>query len=176
MSDLATIIRSLLEKERAAGFPSFAGTTLDMTVPVRERFINDLISAALKERPGPLEGVRVEFRSRGVIYVELDPRMILIPRLRMELKVQEVSALGDDPVLRIHILQKSGLLNLLLEAVPFIVRREGVYIGSNMITIDLSTVLAQQPVADFLPYVRRLTVTGEEKILYFQLHCAVPEE
>jgi hypothetical protein len=166
---------SLLTRERRAGLPNFAGTHLDVEVPITQRFIDMVVARVVGAKR--LHGAAVTLGDANTISVEVSQPVFGFPaRLALDMRLGERVDLAADP--RIYLLV--GERSFTWTAVSRIARAAGlapagVEIARDGLAIDLRTLAARAGVGDLLPLARRLTFQSEQGVLRIGMGLEIPE-
>jgi|GEM_PF-4960785 hypothetical protein len=175
MKDFRGVLQDLLAQERLRQFAGIQGASLKIVLPLREDFVNTAIAAGIANGDAPVKEARIQFHGGGRISVEINPKLFLVPNIRLELRAPEITDLQQDGTVRIQILPESGAIGLLLQTLNFLKRPpEGITITATLISLHLPTLLERQNRGDLVPYLKQLMVTGQPGTLFLHLQCEVP--
>lgn len=149
------------------------GATLDVTVPLREEFLNTAIEMGLAERNTPLRRMRVTIRSGDRVSLDIEPKMFL--RVRMELDLPEITDFTQNPTLRLPIASGSNVFAQLALGGANLFKQlpEGITVANRQIVIHLPTLMERHNFGDLTPHLRYLIIAGRPGLLLLRLHAGV---
>lgn len=159
----------ILEEQRAAGFPAFAGADIKGLIPLRESLLNELVSSR-KRKGGAFEiqSIRIRPRNRieidGILKISIFTKALTVGiQLAPEAKV----AAGQRLTLQIE-----GILGALAPLAQSAVAKfkPALTLEGNQAQIDIAAALAMKGHGNLAPMVRRIGLTTEPGILYIDFH------
>lgn len=169
--NLSGIVQSL----RASGFRELAGARLTATFPLSERLLNDVIAASLPPSGAVREAtVHPQPQDRLGVRVKL-ARPEFLPPVSATLVIERQPDLPHNPFLVFRVTGFAGLLAL---AGPLVSLRSmlppGVRLDSDLLTVDLGTLLAQHGQREWLALLETLRVSSEAGRLVVNVEARIP--
>jgi hypothetical protein len=174
MGNLTSEFTGLLGRLRERGFANVAGADVTVQLPLRETFVNEIIAAGIADKGAPVRYVRLAFRGGSRVGIEVEPKLFLVPRLRIEADIQDVVDCAQDPTLRLRLTSDSFSTALILQGANLFKLPEGMNFAGNQLTLHLPTLLERQNLGDLAPLLRYVLVTGQPGVLFVRLNFAVP--
>jgi hypothetical protein len=150
----------LLKRQQLDSFPDFVGSELSATIPVSERFINQVVARQLS-RDGRVREVhvtiadgnqlRAEFRLSGPSF---------LPAIPVSFAIADQPLLPDRPTLGLRLMKTSGLLAMAGSLIPAVTAAlpRGIAMDGDRITIDLRRLLTERGLEGWLNYLTDLRV------------------
>ena len=166
-------LEALLMRQRASGFADLRGATADVSIPISDRLLNELVAQALPpsapvrdiqltSRPGNRIGVR--FRIGAASF---------LPPVNLTLAIDRQPELPAFPVLILR-LQMGGLLSMAGSALRFLdALPPGITVEQDRIHVNLSILLAERGLAELLQYAEQLHVTTTDGAVVVAVRAAV---
>jgi hypothetical protein len=173
---IADFFTRLYERERAEGFPSFAGSTIHVRVPLTQRVVDDLLLAGRPEDPakrGAVQSMRLVLLGPDHIGYEITVRTFLFtPTFQLEGRVQPVVPFPHDP--RIHLtLLTGGLTGALVKAAPL---PDWIGLDGRHVTLNIGMLLRRGGLDWLIPLVRSCRVSVQRGVMFWDLELATPED
>jgi len=171
---IASLI-SLLTRERRAGLANFAGTRLDVEVPVTQRFIDMVVARVVSAKR--FHGAAVTLGDANTITVEVTQPVFGFPaRLALDMRLRERVDLVADPRIYLLVAERSFTWTAVSRiALAAGLAPAGVEIARDGLAIDIRTLAARAGVGDLLPLARRLTFQSEQGVLRIGMGLEIPE-
>ena len=166
---------SILEGERAAGFPNLAGTHLEATLPLTQRLVDMLVSRASARRN--LHGLKVTLRANNEVDVEIvKPLFGFDTRLALAFRIGRAVNLTSDA--RLYALVATPSLTWAAVSRLATAARlapEGVDIGRDGVAIDLRALAARAGIDDLMALARTIELEGRPGVLVVRAVVDVAE-
>ncbi len=166
-------LEALLTRQRAGGFADVRGATADVSIPISDRLLNEVIAQALPasapvrdlhltSRPGNRIGVR--FRIGAASF---------LPPVNLTLAIERQPELPASPILVLR-LELGGLLAMAGSALRFLdALPPGITVEQDRIHVNLSTLLAERGLAELLDYAEHVQVTTTDGAVVVAIRAAV---
>lgn len=170
-----TPLLSLAARERAAGFTGLAGTHVEATIPLTQRFVDMLVASAGADRR--LSGLRVTLGANREIGVAVVKTVLgFETHLAVDLRIRGPVDLASDPRLYLIVARPS----LTWSAISRIViaaglAPPGIEIGRDGVAIDLHVLASHAAAADLLSMVQTIGFDSEAGVLRVEVVGGVPE-
>lgn len=173
MREFQEIVLQFIERMRERHLADIEGATLDVTLPIREEFLNTAIELSMVGQETPVRRVRITIRNGTRIALDIEPKFFL--KVHMELDLPEVTDFTKDPTIRLPIAAGSNVFAQLALGGASLFKQlpEGVTIANRQIAIHLPTLLERQNFGDLAPHLRYLIIAGRPGLLLFRLHARV---
>jgi hypothetical protein len=166
-------LAALFTRQRGRGFADFRGAQADITLPVSDRLLNEIIAETLPPS-APIRSLELTSRTGNRIGVRFKlGAAAFLPPISLTLAIERQPELPASPILVLK-LQMGGILSLagsamrFLEALP-----PGVRVENDRILLDLPTLLAERGLADLLQYAEQVHVTTIEGAVVVAVRAAV---
>ncbi len=150
---------ALLSRLRAGRFSDFPGARADITLPIADRLLNELIAAAVPPT-APVQDVELTSKDGNRIRVRFKAAAAaFLPPLNVTLLIEQQPRLPESPTLVLK-LEAGGLLSMagsalrFLDALPL-----GLRVVGDRIHVDLGSLLAARGLGDLLDYAEAVEVT-----------------
>ena len=171
-SPSATPLLALLEAERKRGFDGLAGSSLDVTVPLRQAALDAAI-AQVRGWPAALEALAVEIGDANRLVVTATVRVFGF-RTPVRLHLHLGPSMEDGLV---HLVIDDGslmasvvaLLGPMLGSLP-----QGVRLQGRQFVVDVRRLAAQHGVGDLAGMVSTATFESTRGVLWITAHAAAP--
>lgn len=150
---------ALLTRLRAGRFSDFRGARADITLPMADRLLNELIAAAIP--PGaPVRDVELTSRDGNRIRVRFKvAAAAFLPPLNVTLLIEQQPRLPESPTLVLK-LEAGGLLSMAGSALRFLdALPPGLRVVGDRIHVDLASLLAARGLGELLDYAEAVEVT-----------------
>ncbi len=166
-------LEALFTRQRAGGFADLRGARANVTLPVSDRLLNEIISGALPPS-APVRDVQVTSRSGNRIGVRLKiAAASFLPPINLTLAIERQPELPASPVLVLR-MEMGGLLSMAGSALRFLdALPPGIRVEDDRIFVDLATLLAEQGLAELLEYADQMNVTTVDGALVVALRVLI---
>ncbi len=169
------MLNEIFQKQRREQFAGLRGANIRGRLPIRESLIQPLLAEAVRSSNGKLERLEIFIREDNRFTVEATVAILFFRRaIRLELQIDSVVDFAVSPLVKIHILESSGIpgfvLQFLLNLLPF---PESVEILPKLITVNLKTALTRRKLNDFVPLMRRFTLSTQRGIALLDFQIGV---
>lgn len=150
------------------GFSELAGLTVDASIPVPERLINELVSAALQGNKN-ISYCRVSISHQNRISINLKTPLWPWP-LELKLRLERMVDFSRSPLLRAKLDNKVllGRLGSFFKVLP-----DGVYIQGDQVIVDLGAFVQAPAQKRFLELVKSAEIRTEEGKVILDVKAAV---
>ncbi len=167
-------VDALLSRLRASRFADFRGARADVTLPIADRLLNELIGAALPPNP-PVRDVRITSRDGNRIGVRFKlTAAAFLPPLNLTLVVDEQPRLPASPTLVLR-LEAGGLLSMAGSALRFLdALPPGLSVEGDRIHVHLAILLADRGLGELLEYADEIRVTTVPGAVVVAIRAGVP--
>lgn len=154
-------LTAILLNAREARFRDLAGTTINATVPVSERLLNEIVAATLPKNV-PVRDVRVHPEPGNRFSVRIAPKAAFLPQLTLKLDIERQPQFPTQPELVLRMATMGGLLGFASAAFPIAsMLPPGVRLEGERIVVDLRALAHREGVLDLLELVKDLQITTE---------------
>ena len=168
------LMQLLWEQQRAEGFPALAGAVVEGSVPLRERVLNEVITALVAQRGGgALRDAQVSLPggTRVVAQVTVE-KFLLRKTLTVEMDIDPRIDFARSPLLVLTLAQSPGLLGFVIEIV---IGMAGLPPGTltmsgQRITVNLRTLMEKAGQGDLANLIQTIGFTGEPGLLFVHFH------
>lgn len=145
-------------------FSELPGLTVDATLPVPERLVNELLVEALRSNKN-LEYCRVSISRQNRVSVDLKTPLWPWP-FNLKLKLFGTVDLSGSPKVRAFMENNLllGKMGALFKALP-----EGVALYEDQISVDIGSFLQTPEQKKFLDLVRSIEIRTDEKSIIFDI-------
>ncbi len=138
-------LEALLTRQRAGGFADVRGATADVSIPISDRLLNEVIAQALPA----------------------------LPPVNLTLAIERQPELPASPILVLR-LELGGLLAMAGSALRFLdALPPGITVEQDRIHVNLSTLLAERGLAELLDYAEHVQVTTTDGAVVVAIRAAV---
>jgi hypothetical protein len=151
---------TLLQDQQRGGFPDFAGSEVNATIPVSERFVNTVVSRLLPTN-GKIRGVQIKVEDGNQFTAQIQPSgPSFLPSIPVTVSIEDQPLLPDRPTLGLRLMKTSGVLALAGSLIPSLgtFLPPGVTLDGDRITIDIRRLLAERKLESWLAYFTDLRV------------------
>lgn len=152
-----------------------AGTSLVGEIPIRETLINRFIARKLAGHPH-VASVHVTLLEADEALVRVEPRTRLMPSIPVAVRIERQPDLPRDAVLRLRwSLPSSGPLTLVVRAIAGFIKTTppGIQIDSDVILVDLETLLKERGLEEALQLLHRIAFHTRPGALLVQLQAGL---
>ena len=152
-----------------------AGSWFASEIPVSEAFINRQIAARLERHPH-IASVLVTLQEGDAAVVRVEPRSRLVPAVAVNVRIEQQPSLPEDPVIVLRwSMPAAGPLALIAGKVAGYIKGlpDGVRIESDLIVVDLRTLLRARGVEDVLTIARRVAFHTRPGALVVELEAGI---
>ena len=163
----------ILEQLRDSRLAELAGARASATVPVSERLLNEIVSAALPPS-APVRDVSVQVRAGNRLRVSGRlARAAFLPPISLTLEIERQAELPDGPlVLRVGSLP--GLVALAGAAFSMAaLLPPGLRLEDQRLLVDVRALLERHGLGEALAYVQSVRITTEEGRVIVDLAAGV---
>jgi hypothetical protein len=152
-------LETLLSRLRATGFSDLRGAHADVTLPISDRLLSELIAGALPAS-APVRDVQLTSKPGNRIAVRFKVvAASFLPAIKISLVIEGQPELPASPILVLK-LELGGLLALAGSATRFLsALPAGIHIVDDRIYVNLATLLAERGLAELLEYAEQVRVT-----------------
>ncbi len=166
-------VDAVLARLRANRFSDLRGARADITLPVADALLNELIAAALPPS-APVRDVQVSARDGNRMAVRFKVTAAsFLPPINVTLVIVEQPRLPERPVLVLK-LEVGGLLAMAGSALRFLeTLPPGLQVVGDSIHVDLAQLLAARGLDDVLAYAEDLRVTTMPGAVVVAIRAAV---
>lgn len=166
----------LFEQQQASGFADLRGTRADLTVPIGDRLLNQIITEALPPS-APVRDLKVRSRADDRITVRFKlGAASFLPPIKLTLVIERQPALPASPVLVLR-LETGGLLSVAGPALRFLdALPPGIRVDGDRIHVDLAVLLAERGLAPLLEHAEQIQVTTIEGALVVAIRAVIRGE
>jgi hypothetical protein len=168
-------LETLLSRLRATGFSDLRGARADVTLPISDRLLNELIAAALPAS-APVRELALTSKPGDRIAVRFKVAAVsFLPPMKVTLVIEEQPELPASPILVLKVelgglLSLAGSLTRFLSALP-----AGIRVVEDRVHVNLATLLAERGFAELLQYAEQVRVTTAEGAVVIDVRAAVRE-
>lgn len=172
--DLLTPLLGVLEAERARQFDGFAGSRVDVVLPLRQAAV-DAALAAVPRWPAPLEGVSVTVAPDNLLHVGIALRVLgFTTRLRLRLRLHPTMEAG---VVRLQIDDDSLVARGLTMLGPVLGQLpDGVTLEGRHLAVQVYRLATQQGAGDLVRLCTDASFTSDEGTLWVRATVRAPAE
>ena len=169
-------LEALLSRLRATGFSDLRGARADVTLPISDRLLNELIAAALPAS-APVRDLELTSRAGNRIAVRFKVAAVsFLPPMKVTLVIEGQPELPASPVLVLK-LEMGSLLSLAGPAARFLSGLpSGIRIVEDRVHVNLATLLADRGLAELLEYAEQVRVTTAEGAVVVHVRAAIRGE
>jgi len=164
----------LLQRQQQNGFPDLAGTDVAATIPVSERFINEMI-AQLLSPGGKVREIRVRVEESNLVTAEIrlsGPNFL--PAIPVKFAIERQPELPERSTLELKLMQSSALFAKAASLLPFLpAPPRGIEIDGDRIRIDIRRVLAERNHAGWLEHVMDLRLNTRTGAIVLDLRATI---
>ena len=167
------MLAEIVEKQRTERFAGFRGADIRGQLPVQEALLQPFFQQAVRKSNGRIKRLAVSIQEQNVLLVDLTVYILFFDKnLRIKLRIDPIVDFAISPLLKIHIDSSEGIpgfvLDMLLTQIPF---PESITITPRLITIDLKNALTRRKLGEFVPLIKRLTLSTRQGCAFigFQL-------
>jgi hypothetical protein len=155
-------LETLLSRLRTTGFSDLRGAHADVTLPVSDRLLNDLIAGSLPAS-APVRDVELTSKPGNRIAVRFKVAAAsFLPQLKVSLVIEGQPELPVSPILVLK-LEMGGLLALAGPATRFLsALPAGLHFVDDRLYVNLATLLAERGLGELLEYAEHVRVTTAE--------------
>jgi hypothetical protein len=163
----------VLSRLRASGFFDLRGAHADVTLPISDRLLNDLIAGALPAS-APVRDLQLTSKPGNRIAVRFKVAAAsFLPAMKVGLVIEGQPELPASPILVLK-LEMGGLLALAGPATRFLsALPAGIRIVEDRIYVNLATLLAERGLADLLEYAEQVRVTTVDGAVVVDVRAGV---
>jgi hypothetical protein len=166
-------LEMLLSRLRATGFSDLRGAHAEVTLPISDRLLNDLIAAALPAS-APVRDLELTSKPGNRIDVRFKVAAAsFLPAMKVTLVIEGQPELPASPILVLK-LEMGGLLSLAGPATRFLsALPAGIRIVEDRVHVNLATLLAEHGLAELLEYAEEVRVTTAEGAIVVDVRAGV---
>jgi len=172
----AAYLKRLLERERAAGFPDFAGTSLRLRAPLRQPIVDALLAARPDDGAGSVRDLRLQLVGRDRIALEVVLALPLLgnQRIHIDADVNRSVSFPNDGKLHLTLLNR-GLVGFALNAFRSRLP-DFIQIAGQEATVDIGLLLRRGGLDWLLPLITRFDVYVQSGVVWLDADLAVASE
>jgi hypothetical protein len=155
-------LEMLLSRLQATRFSDLRGARADVTLPISDRLLNDLIATALPPS-APVRDLELTSKPGNRIAVRFKVAAAsFLPPMKVTLVIEGQPELPASPILVLK-LEMGGLQSLAGPASRFLsALPPGISIIDDRVHVNLATLLAERGLAELLDYAEQVRVTTAE--------------
>ena len=153
----------ILSKQREAGFPGLAGSSIDAALRLSETLLNEVL-AGFVPAGGAVRAVTIHPHVGNRLGVRVTlARPAFLPPMTLSLAIERQPRLPADPVLVLELTGAAGMLRLAAPAITSMgVLPHAVRFEDGRFFVDVRLLLLERGQADLLDHVSELQVASEE--------------
>jgi hypothetical protein len=158
----------ILEQLRASKFAEVKGARVAATIPVPERLLNEIVTAALPQS-APVREVSVHPKAANRLAVRAKlARLDFLPPFTLTLEIERQPQLPETPLV-LRVLSFPGLMPIAGAALSMASSLPpGLRLDGDRLLIDVRVVLERNGLGEVLPYLEDLRVTTDEGVVVVQ--------
>ena len=165
-------LRQVLEQLRAARFAEIRGARLSVSIPIGERLLNELVTAALPASL-PVRDLAVRPRASNTLQVRARvAKLDFLPPVTLTFDIDQQPRLPDTP-LGLRLRTFPGLTAI---AGPLLSQKTlppGIRLDGDRLFVDLGPLLERAGYGDVVPLIERLHLATEEGRLLVEADARV---
>lgn len=167
-------VDALLSRLRAGRFSDFRGARADITLPIADGLLNELIAEAVPPT-APVQGIELTSRDGNRIRVRFKvAAAAFLPPINVTLLIEQQPRLPESPTLVLK-LEVGGLLSMAGSALRFLdALPPGLRVLGDRVHVDLASLLAARGLGDLLDYAEALEVTTIPGAVVVAVRAGVP--
>ena len=152
----------ILEQLRASRFAELHGARVSASVPVPERLLNELVTAAIPPE-APVSDVSVHPKAGNRLTVRARlARAEFLPPITLTIEIERQPEMPDSPMV-LRILSLPGLMSLAGAAVSLTsVLPPGIRMENQRVFVDLRVLLQRQGYDELLALIESVRITTDE--------------
>ncbi len=165
----------LVQKQRSERFAGLSGADIRGRLPVTELLLQPSLQQAVRSSDGRLERLTISIQESNMIVVGATISILFFQKnIQLRLRIDPVVDFAVSPLMQIHIVESQGMpgfvLEFLLNLLPF---PESITILPKLITINLKTALTRRKLDEFVPLLKRLSLTTRRGCAMIDFHIGV---
>ena len=165
----------ILQKQRGERFAGLRGTDIRGRFPVRETLLQPLLQQAVRSSDGGIERLLITIQDANMFILDATVALLFFHKnIRLQLRIDPVVDFSVSPLMKIHIVESQGLpgfvLEFLLNLLPF---PESISIMPKLVTINLKTALTRRKLDEFVPLLKRLSLSTQRGCATIDFHFGV---
>ena len=165
----------IIQKQRREQFAGLRGADIRGRLPIRETLLQPLLKEAVRGSSGKLGRLQITILASNRFTIDATVAILFFHRnIRLQLQVDPMVDFAVSPLVKIHILESQGIpgfvLQFLLNLMPF---PESIEILPKLITINLRTALIRRNLNEFVPLMKRLTLSTQHGIAFVDFQIGV---
>jgi len=169
------MLNEILQKQRAERFAGIRGASLRGRLPVQEHLLHPFLQQAVRDSNGKLDRLAVTIMEGNTLFVQATVAVLFFKKdIRLQLRIDPVVDFAISPLLKIHIMDSQGIpgfvLDLLLGMLPF---PESITVTPRLVTIDLKRALTRRKLDEFVPLLKRLSLSTRRGCAMIDFYFAV---
>jgi len=165
-------LRQVLEQLRATRFAGIEGARLSVSLPIAERLLNELVTAALPPSV-PVRDLTVKPRAANTLQLRARvAKLDFLPPMTLTFDIDQQPRLPDTP-LGLRLRTFPGLTAL---AGPLLSQKAlppGIRLDGDRLFIDLRQLIERAGYGDLVPLIERLHLATEEGQLLVEIDARV---
>jgi hypothetical protein len=166
-------LETLLNRLRATGFSDLRGAHADVTLPISDRLLNELIAGSLPAS-APVRDVQLTSKPGNRISVRFKVAAAsFLPSMKVSLVIEGQPELPASPILVLK-LDMGGLLALAGPATRFLTALPaGLHFVDDRLYVNLATLLAERGLGELLEYAEQVRVTTAEGAVVVHVRAGI---
>lgn len=169
------MLAGIIQKQRTERFAGLRGADIRGSLPVREALLEPLLQQGVRDSNGNIQRLAVHIHEANTLVVEATVYLLFFRKdVRLQLRIDPVVDFAVSPVMTMHIVEAQGIpgfvLEFLLNLLPF---PESIEILPKRITINLKTALTRRKLDEFVPLLRRLSLSTRPGCAMIEFHVGV---
>ncbi len=165
----------LLQKQRAERFAGLRGADVRGRVPIREPLLQPILQQAVRSSDGRLGRLVITIQDANMFALDATVSVLFFRKnVRLQLRIDPVVDFSVSPLMKIHILESQGIpgfvVEFLLKLLPF---PESISIMPRLVTINLKTALTRRKLDEFVPLLKRLSLSTQRGCATVDFHFGV---
>jgi hypothetical protein len=153
-------LRRIFEQLRASGFADLKGARVSVSMPLPERLLNEVVTAAVPSS-APVRDVTVHPQAANRLTVRARlKRADFLPPFTVKLAIERQPELPDSPLV-LRVLTLPGLLSFAGSALSSMFP-PGVRLENDRLLVDVKGLLERQGYGDVVTYLETLRIASEE--------------
>ena len=165
-------LQHALEQLRATRFAEITGARLSLSIPIAERLLNELVTAALPPSL-PVRDLTIRPRASNSLQVRARvSKLDFLPPVTLTLDIDQQPRLPDTP-LGLRLRSFPGLVAL---AGPLLSQKllpPGIRLEGDRLFVDLRQLLERAGYGDLVPMIERLHLATDEGRLLVEVEACV---
>jgi hypothetical protein len=163
----------LFEQLRASRFGDIRGARASLSLPIPERLLNELVTAALPAT-APVRELHVRPHAANRLAVRARAaRLDFLPPVTISLQIEQQPQMPDGPLV-VRILSLPGLLSIAGSLLSPNSLPPGVRLDKDRVLVDVRQLIERNGYGEFVPFIERLHVSSEDAQILVHAELRVP--